>query len=75
MWDPQKALMGYLSCSVGPRAWGNKGSGRKPVSHQSSSALGGQTEEDCSTLFTWPQVGVWLWEATDPDRGGGQRAV
>jgi hypothetical protein len=27
-------------------------------------------QEDCSTLSTWPGVGVWLWEATDPARGG-----
>ena len=22
--------------------------------------------KDCHTLLTWPQVGVWLWEAMDP---------
>ena len=27
--------------------------------------------EDCLTLSTWPRVGVWLCEATDPSSWGG----
>jgi hypothetical protein len=34
------------------------------MSGQSSSALGRQT------LSTWPQVGIWLCEATDPTQRG-----
>jgi hypothetical protein len=50
---------------VGQRAWGNKGGGREPTSRQSSGALDRQT-----------QVGVWLWESTEPQfSGGGQGAV
>ena len=54
---------------AGRWVWGNKGSGRIPASYQSSGALGGQTLEDCQTLSTWPQVGVWLWKATEPQQG------
>jgi hypothetical protein len=58
--------------------WG-RGGVREPVSIQSSCALGSQTQEDCWTLSTLPQVGIWLCEATDPTRwgggGGGQGAV
>jgi hypothetical protein len=33
-------------------------------------------QKDFCTLFMWPQVGVWLWEATDPSSAsGGQGAV
>jgi hypothetical protein len=53
-----------------------KGNGRKPVSCQSSGALGRQTQEDCHMLSTWPWVGVWLCGATDPSlAGSGQEAV
>ena len=49
---------------------GAEGMGEKtcvlPEFHQSSGALGGQDVEDCCTLSTWPQVGVWLCEATEP---------
>ena len=34
-----------------------------------SGALGRQTLEDCRMLSTWPQVGVWLWEATESQLG------
>ena len=64
----------------GQLALGNKGSVRKPMSCQSSSTLGGQMWKDCCTLSTWPQVGFWLCEATEPFGGGegwvdGQGAV
>ena len=39
---------------------------KRAVSGQSSGALGGWTREDCRTISTWPQVGIWLCEATDP---------
>jgi hypothetical protein len=55
---------------LGSGHWGNKGSGGKPASCQSSAVLGGQTREDCHTLSTRPRVGVWLWEATDSTRWG-----
>jgi hypothetical protein len=55
---------------------GERGSGRKPASCQSSGALCGQTWKDCFTLSTWPLVGVWLCEVTGPSLvGGGQGAV
>jgi hypothetical protein len=37
-----------------------------PISCQSSGALGWLTQEGCLTLSMWPQVGIWLCEATDP---------
>jgi hypothetical protein len=42
-----------------------EGSGREPESCLSSSALGGQKQEDCWMLSTWPGVGIWLCLATD----------
>ena len=44
-----------------------------PEFRQGSGALG-RDSEDCCRLSTQPQVGVWLWEATNPspqrvDRG------
>jgi hypothetical protein len=55
---------------------GERGSGREPVFHQTSSALGRQTRKDCCTLSKRPQVDVWLCEAKDPSSaGGGQLAV
>jgi hypothetical protein len=66
----------YILISVGHRAWGNKGSGRKPTTHQSSSALVRQTQEDCLMISTWPRVGVKLWEAPEPSLpGDGQGTV
>jgi hypothetical protein len=44
--------------SVGQWAWGNKGSGRKPASRQSSSVLGGQTRRTDACFSMWPRVGV-----------------
>jgi hypothetical protein len=41
------------------------------MSGQSSCALGRWTREDCRMLSTWPRVGIWLSEATDPTRPGG----
>ena len=42
-----------------------------PGSSQSSScALGRQMQEDCQMLSTWPWVGIWLCEATDPTQRG-----
>jgi hypothetical protein len=41
------------------------------VSHQSFSVLGRRMWEDCCTLSTGPQVGVWLWEATGPQLSRG----
>ena len=49
---------------------GEEGGGREPTSGQSSCALGRRTQEDCRTLSTRPQVGIWLCEATDPTRLG-----
>ena len=51
---------------VGYGGVGERGGGREPLSLQSSCALGRQTWEDCQMLSTWPQVGSWLCEATDP---------
>ena len=34
--------------------------------HQSSGALGMQTQEVCQTISLWPWVGIWLCQATDP---------
>jgi hypothetical protein len=45
---------------------GKEEGGREPESCQSSSALSRQTREDCWTLSTQSQVGIWLCEATDP---------
>jgi hypothetical protein len=54
--------------------WGRECGGIKGVGEN---PLGGQMHpEDCHMLSMLPQVGVWLWEATDPSSaGGGQRAV
>jgi hypothetical protein len=40
------------------------------VSSQSSCALSKQAWEDCQRLSTWPQLGFWLCEATDPTQQG-----
>jgi hypothetical protein len=40
--------------------WGNKGSGRKPKSCQSSGALGRRMQEDGRMLSMQPWMGVWL---------------
>ena len=77
-------LAGVKRFTVGQWAWGNKGSGRKPKSHQSSGTLGRWMQEDCHILSTWPRVGVcgklWtqpMWvnkgqsEVSEPQ--GGQR--
>lgn len=43
---------------------------RQPESRQSTGALGGHTQEYCCKLSTWPRVGVWLWEAREPQPAG-----
>ena len=48
--------------------WGKEGNGREPATCQSSHVLGGQTWEVCHTLSTRAQVGIWLYEATDPSQ-------
>jgi hypothetical protein len=48
----------------------DKGSGRKPVPPLEFPHSGQADREDCHTLSTWPQVGVWLCEAMDPSSGG-----
>jgi hypothetical protein len=60
---------------VGHGGLGGEGGGREPASSPSSCALGRQTQEDCWMLSTWPLVGIWLCEATDPSWQGGQGAA
>jgi hypothetical protein len=52
------------------RGCGEEGNRNVPASGQSSSALGGQTREDCLMLSKRSLVGVWLCEATDTTRWG-----
>jgi hypothetical protein len=57
---------------------GERGSGRKPVSHQSSGALGGQRREDCHMLSMWPWKVSGCGKPLDPSlvgMGGGQGAA
>ena len=49
---------------LGTEHGGNKGRGRKPMFPQHFGSLAGQMWETASH-FTWPRVGVWLWEATE----------
>ena len=51
---------------MGLWVYGERGRERVPESGQSSCALGRQKREDCRMLSTWPRVGIWLCEATDP---------
>ena len=56
-----------MSFDVGLWVWGKERSRREPDSRQSSSALGGQTQEDC-TRFPRGPGGRLLCEVTDPTR-------
>jgi hypothetical protein len=60
------ALKRQMPGNCGAGCVGEEGGGKEPTSGQSSCALGRQTREDCRTLSTRPQVGIWLCEATDP---------
>jgi hypothetical protein len=55
---------------------GGRGSGRKPLSHQSSDALGGRTRKDCLSP-RFPHSPAWVsgCEATGPSSAGGGQGV
>ena len=65
-------ICSFSECRIigccGARGVWEEGGGREPAFRQSSGALGGWTREDCKMLSTWPRVGIWLCEATDPTR-------
>lgn len=54
-----------LSSYVGLWTLGKGRRERVPESHQSSCALGRQTQENCGMVSIQPRVGIWLCEATD----------
>ena len=74
IWDDCRRHITWEDLGGGGKwVWQAGGSGRKCVSHQSSSALGRWMQKDCRRLSTRPLVGllvgVWLWEAMESQLG------
>ena len=65
----------FSSLCVGCRVLGNKGGGRKPAFHQSSGALGGQTQETGACFPCGPRVVSGCGKPLDPSSAGGGKGT
>jgi hypothetical protein len=65
----------FSSLCVGCRVLGNKGGGRKPAFHQSSGALGGQTQETGACFPCGPRVVSGYGKPLDPSSAGGGKGT
>ena len=64
-------MIKYLHIYMGQQSWGHKGDGREPEFQYSGQA----DTEDPGTLSTWPQVGIWLCAATEPQPSAGEQGA